>query len=187
MTSGRAVDAVASLGEANEGTDTVNSSISYTLPSGVENLTLTGSGNLSGTGNAADNVIIGNSGNNILTGGAGKDTLTGGGGADTFVFNSAADGKDTITDFVHGTDMLQISASGFGGGLVTNTAVTLVTAASAAAASNAGTGGYFIFDNAGTDAGTVLWDPTGGSGTDAVAIVQLQGVTSLLPNDFHIV
>jgi len=43
----------------------VISSISYSLPSGVENLTLaSGAGNINGTGNALDNVIIGNQGNN---------------------------------------------------------------------------------------------------------------------------
>jgi Ca2+-binding RTX toxin-like protein len=67
----------------NEGIDTVQSSVTHTLSAEVENLTLTGSSALSGTGNAFDNVLTGNSANNTLTGYAGHDTLNGGAGADT--------------------------------------------------------------------------------------------------------
>ena len=67
----------------NEGIDTVISGLSYTLGSNFENLTLTGSGNLTGTGNAADNVIYGNAGKDTLYGGGGNDTLHGGVGGDT--------------------------------------------------------------------------------------------------------
>ena len=66
-----------------EGTDSVNASITYTLGSNVENLTLTGTSALSGTGNELANQITGNAGNNLLTGAAGNDTLTGGAGNDT--------------------------------------------------------------------------------------------------------
>ena len=61
---------------ADEGADTVLSSVSYTLGANVENLTLTGAGNLSATGNAAGNIIIGNTGNNTLAGLGGADPLT---------------------------------------------------------------------------------------------------------------
>jgi len=44
----------------------------------VENLELTGAGNINGTGNALNNVLLGNDGNNVLSSGAGDDTLIGG-------------------------------------------------------------------------------------------------------------
>ncbi len=65
-----------------EGTDTVQSGVTYTLSDYVENLTLTGSAAINATGNAFDNILTGNSGVNTLTGGAGNDTLKGGAGAD---------------------------------------------------------------------------------------------------------
>ncbi|MBD1857469.1 MULTISPECIES: DUF4347 domain-containing protein [Leptolyngbya] len=70
---------------ANQGIDSVISSVSYTLSADVENLTLTGSVAIDGTGNDLANILVGNAGNNRLTGGAGNDRLDGSLGADTLI------------------------------------------------------------------------------------------------------
>ncbi|OAV56179.1 calcium-binding protein [Rhizobium sp. WYCCWR10014] len=107
------------------GTDTVRASISFSLADQkhtvgmIENLTLTGTANLSATGNNTANILTGNDGNNFLNGGKGNDrligglgndkligkigadVLTGGGGGDSFVFDVTPSNTsvDKIVDF----------------------------------------------------------------------------------------
>ena len=69
-----------------------------TLGANIENLTLTGTTAINGTGNRLDNILIGNSGANLLTGGAGNDTYVVGIG-DSIVEN-AGSGTDTVQSSV---------------------------------------------------------------------------------------
>ncbi|WP_416191337.1 hypothetical protein [Neisseria sp. CCUG12390] len=88
--------------EAGGGNDHIHSSITYTAPTHVENLTLTGTDNIFGFGNNSDNLLTGNSGNNRLSGGRGKDVLHGmdgndlllGGDGDDMLFGG--NGSDTL-------------------------------------------------------------------------------------------
>jgi parallel beta-helix repeat protein len=75
---------------AGQGIDTVITHMTYVLGNDIENLSLSGSAKVNGTGNAADNVLVGNNGSNILYGLDGNDTLEGGLGADR-LFGGAGD------------------------------------------------------------------------------------------------
>ena len=76
------------------GIDTVQSAVSHTLGSFVENLTLTGIAAVNGTGNSLNNVLLGNSAANTLSGGSGNDTLRGGADKDTL---DGGTGTDTAS------------------------------------------------------------------------------------------
>ncbi|MBD2679031.1 MULTISPECIES: calcium-binding protein [Nostoc] len=122
------------FGDALGGIDTVQASVSYTLSANLENLTLTGSGSINGTGNFRGNVINGNSAGNSLSGLDGNDTINGGGGADS---TNGGNGNDRIidSDFVNfdfhnggaGVDTIDYSGVDFSSAVVINLATGLTT------------------------------------------------------------
>ncbi|BAL23743.1 M10 family metallopeptidase C-terminal domain-containing protein [Azoarcus sp. KH32C] len=93
------------------GVDQVVSSVSYTLKNNIEDLTLVGTANTNGTGNALANVLTGNDGDNLLTGGRGVDTFRGGLGNDTFVLDQAGELENVWEVVGGGTDTVQIAYS----------------------------------------------------------------------------
>ena len=97
---------IESVGGAAGGIDTVRSAVTYSLGANLENLTLTGTANIDGSGNPLANRLIGNSGNNTLDaqfnlpnkpqadyldGGAGDDILLAGGAADILIGGEGVD------------------------------------------------------------------------------------------------
>jgi len=187
---------------AGAGTDTVlSSAATFTLATNFENLTLTGTGNISGTGNAANNVMIGNSGANTLTGGAGVDTIsggdgndiivggtgndsmTGGLGNDTFVFNALNESgigvgnNDVITDFSPG-DIIDLTALDANAGVAGDQAFTFIGSNAFTAAGQLRVvlsgGDTIIQANTNAATGTIEFE------------LRLLGAHTLTTGDFHL-
>ena len=182
----------------NEGTDTVNSSITYTLGNNVENLTLTGSNTINATGNSLDNVLIGNSANNTLTGnagndwldgGAGSDTMKGGTGNDTYVVSTSGDvvtensneGTDTVRtsiSYTLGNNVENLTLTGAGNASGTGNSLSNVILGNSASNTLTGNGGNDTLQGLGGN-DTLK----GGTGNDTYLFGRGDGQDSIQEND----
>jgi Ca2+-binding RTX toxin-like protein len=154
----------------------VNNGLSIIGNAGANSMTGTAFADTLDGGAGAD-ILIGGAGADILIGGNGNDILTGGNGTDSFVFNFAANtasNRDTLTDFLFGSDTLQFSKAVF-------TALGSIGNLTAAEfRSGAGvTGGQDADDHIvyNTTTGVLYYDADG-SGAGAAVQVALLGTTT---------
>lgn len=142
-----------------------------------------GNGNDSLSGDAGADFLWGDAGVDRLAGGWGADTLTGGADIDTFVFNVApgSGGSDTVTDFVSGTDKLEISRAAF---KLNGTGNTLWAERLTLGTSASETNDRFVFDGT---TGNLYYDADGSNAGAQVLFVTLAGVTSITAGDFTLV
>ena len=174
---------------ASGGTDTVESSISWTLGTQVENLTLTGADAINATGNTLANTLRGNVGSNVLDGGTGNDTMIGGVGDDIYkvdattdvVTELAGEGRDRVETTVTLTlasnveDLTLLGASAING--TGNTLDNVLIGNSAANSLTGGAGNDSLNGNAGAD--TMV----GGAGNDTYFVDNTSDVTTELASE----
>jgi Ca2+-binding RTX toxin-like protein len=142
-------------------------------------------------GNGGDDTLLGGGGNDTLVGGSGNDILTGRDGTDTFRYDSPSEGVDRIADF--SSDIIAVSAAGFGGGLIAGVTLTTDDGSSGgqffpapgvnspnivAPGSN-----RFIYN---TTTGDLYYDSDGIPG-GTILIATLQGAPSLVASDIVVI
>ena len=118
---------------ATGGTDSVRSTVTFTIGAFVENLTLIGTGAINGTGNSLANSIAGNTRANILNGAGGADTMSGGAGNDLYYVDNSGDSVVELA--AGGTDSVRSTVGFTLGANVEN--LTLIGSAAVGATGNA--------------------------------------------------
>ena len=187
---------------ADQGIDTVNSSITFSLPNNVENLNLTGAAAINGTGNGLDNLITGTDAANLLVGNGGADTLKGGGGADTinggrdndtltggagadqFVFSTPLNSStnvDTIKDFSVADDTIGLAQSAFA---ALTTPGTLAASAFFTGSAAHDADDRIIYDNT---TGDLYYDPDGTGPEAQILFAHVNSGLAMTNNDFIVI
>ncbi|WP_096785359.1 calcium-binding protein [Rhodobacter sp. CZR27] len=190
---GQGIDAIANVERV-----TSASGADRLIGSAGDNVLRSGSGNDTLNGGAGNDALFGGTGNDILagsagadaiTGNAGRDVMTGGAEADRFIFvarldtGSTAATADRITDFVRGSDRIDLSAIDAAIGLAGNNAfVFRGTGSSGTASSGAIT--YELYDNPGTGNDHTLIFLDVDVDVAADAIIRLDGIHKILASDF---
>ena len=190
---------------AGAGSDSVFASATFRIGANVENLTLTGSSAINGTGNAGANLITGNDaanvlvgmggadtlqgglGNDSLKGGTGNDELTGGDGADVFFFveNPGPGSADVITDFASGADRMRLDDARFTAiGALGSFALTHAPFVSRGGLTGGQDADDRIVYNSTT--GALYYDSDGSSATAGLIFATLQGAPALAATDFSV-
>jgi Ca2+-binding RTX toxin-like protein len=171
---------------AGEGTESVITTISFALRANVENMRLSGTAAINGTGNGLDNIIRGNAAANVLSGLDGDDTLVGGAGADRLIGGAGKDAfrfdvretsanRDVIKDFVHGVDTIEFSRSVFKA--FSGDPVGAVSASELAFGTAATTSSHHLIYNAAN--GALFYDADGVGGAAQVQIAVLTAKPAL--------
>ncbi|MBW4464707.1 MAG: cadherin domain-containing protein [Pegethrix bostrychoides GSE-TBD4-15B] len=193
---------------ANQGFDSVQSSVSYTLGNNLEALTLTGAAT-DGGGNALDNQITGNgkrnrlqgeAGNDILSGGGNRDVLLGGAGDDKLIGGAGRDvlfgnqgkdifvltaarknSRDAIKDFSGKDDIIQVDRNGFSKSLNLG---KLRASQFHLGSSAQNSSDRFIYDRSN---GNLFFDADGVGGSSQVPIARLSNRTALSASEIRVV
>jgi Ca2+-binding RTX toxin-like protein len=174
------------LERAGEGTDTVKSTVSYTLADGVSVEKLmtnnnSGAASINLTGNELAQTIVGNAGNNVIDGKGGMDTLTGGTGSDKFSFTTALNGNvDRITDFNVRYDTITLDDAIFKGLAIG----ALATGAFVKGPSSTQADDRIIYD---PTTGKLYFDEDGAGGADQVQFAVLGANLNVTAADFLLI
>jgi Ca2+-binding RTX toxin-like protein len=158
------------LENADEGTDTIASSVSWTLGQDIEHLWLTGRDDINATGNDLANVLTANAGDNLLDGASGIDTASYHHSAAAVTVSLAATGaQDTVgSGFDTLVDIERLLGSSHDDTLTGNAGSNMLTG---------GAGNDTLDGGAGND--TLI----GGAGNDTYRMARGQGSDTIIEAD----